>query len=67
MLRHLKPKRVIEIGSGFSSALMLDVNDYFAENKIALTFVSLLELIKEQEIEANQEKMYGDILVKKIR
>ncbi|MBK5254084.1 MAG: segregation/condensation protein A [Peptostreptococcaceae bacterium] len=35
--------------------------------EIALTFVSLLELIKEQEIEANQEKIYGDILVKKIK
>lgn len=39
MLRHLKPKRVIEIGSGFSSALMLDVNEHFLENKIELTFI----------------------------
>jgi predicted O-methyltransferase YrrM len=39
MLRHLKPERVIEIGSGFSSALMLDVNEHFLENKTELTFV----------------------------
>ena len=39
MLRHLKPKRVIEIGSGFSSALMLDVNEYFLESKTELTFI----------------------------
>nr|WP_321233413.1 class I SAM-dependent methyltransferase [uncultured Psychroserpens sp.] len=39
MLRHLKPERVIEIGSGFSSALMLDVNEHFFDNKISLTFV----------------------------
>jgi predicted O-methyltransferase YrrM len=39
MLRHLKPKRVVEIGSGFSSALMLDVNERFLENNTELTFV----------------------------
>jgi hypothetical protein len=26
-LRYFKPKQIIEVGSGFSSALMLDVND----------------------------------------
>lgn len=29
MIRHLSPKRIIEVGSGFSSALMHDVNDMF--------------------------------------
>lgn len=27
LLRHVKPRRVVEVGSGFSSALMLDVRD----------------------------------------
>ena len=27
MLRRFKPKRVIEVGSGFSSGAMLDVNE----------------------------------------
>lgn len=39
MMRHLAPRRIIEVGSGFSSALMLDVNDLFFEGSIALTFV----------------------------
>ena len=39
MLRHLKPKRVIEIGSGFSSAIMLDTNELFFDNKIQLSFI----------------------------
>jgi predicted O-methyltransferase YrrM len=39
MIRHLRPKRIIEIGSGFSSAVMLDTNEQFFDNKIALTFV----------------------------
>ncbi|MBV6485341.1 MAG: hypothetical protein KFKLKKLM_01902 [Flavobacteriales bacterium] len=39
MMRHIKPKQIIEVGSGFSSALMLDVNDVFFESKIKLTFI----------------------------
>jgi predicted O-methyltransferase YrrM len=39
IMRHFKPKRIIEIGSGFSSALMLDTNQVFFENQINLTFI----------------------------
>lgn len=39
MLRHVRPRRVIEIGSGFSSAVMLDTNDLFLAGRIALTFI----------------------------
>lgn len=39
MLRHLRPKRVVEVGSGYSSALMLDTNDRFLGRSIRFTFV----------------------------
>lgn len=39
MLRHLRPKRVIEVGSGFSSALMLDTNDRFLGRSVDFTFI----------------------------
>ena len=39
MLRALRPRRIVEVGSGFSSALMLDVNDRFLQGEVALTFV----------------------------
>jgi hypothetical protein len=39
MLRHFKPKKIIEIGSGYSSCLMMDINDTFFDGKIDLTFV----------------------------
>lgn len=39
MLRHLRPQRIIEVGSGFSSAVMLDTNDLFLAKGIAFTFV----------------------------
>lgn len=39
MLRHLRPRRVIEIGSGYSSAVMLDTNDLFLDGKPQFTFI----------------------------
>lgn len=39
MMRHLAPSRVIEVGSGWSSALMLDVNRMFFHRRINLEFI----------------------------
>ncbi len=50
-IRLYKPKRIIEIGSGYSSCLMMDVNRQYFNNKIDLTFIDpntqrLLSLIQ---------------------
>lgn len=39
MIRHFQPKRIIEIGSGFSSAVMLDTNQLFMNNLVELIFI----------------------------
>lgn len=39
MLRHLRPKRLVEVGSGFSSALILDTNDRFLDGQLQCTFI----------------------------
>lgn len=39
MLRHLAPRRVIEVGSGYSSALILDTNDRFLDGRAQCTLV----------------------------
>ena len=39
LLRHLRPQRVIEIGSGFSSALMIDTNELFLDGRARFTFI----------------------------
>ena len=39
MLRYLCPKKVIEVGSGYTSALMLDVNDIFFNSDISFSFI----------------------------
>ncbi len=53
-IREFKPTRIVEIGSGFSSALMLDVNDLFFNHQIELTFIEpfpnrLLFLMSEND------------------
>ncbi len=39
MLRHLRPKRYVEVGSGWSSALALDVNAAYFDYSMSLTFI----------------------------
>ncbi|MFA4930954.1 MAG: class I SAM-dependent methyltransferase [Patescibacteria group bacterium] len=39
MIRHWRPRRIIEVGSGYSSAATLDTNELFLENKIDCTFI----------------------------
>ena len=54
MLRKFKPRRIIEIGSGYSSCAMLDTAELFLEDKIDFTFIEpypdlLHSLIKERD------------------
>lgn len=54
MMRHLRPKRIIEAGSGFTSSIMLDTNELFFKNAIDCTFIepypdTLLSLFKEPD------------------
>ena len=39
LMRHFRPKRIIEAGSGFSSAVMLDTNDRFFGGGIEMQFI----------------------------
>lgn len=39
LLRHLRPKRVIEVGAGWSSAVLLDTDERFLQSSIECTFV----------------------------
>jgi hypothetical protein len=48
VIRHLEPQKIIEVGSGASSAVMLDINDLFFNSSIRFTF-----------IEPYPERLYG--------
>ncbi|MES2606490.1 MAG: class I SAM-dependent methyltransferase [Pseudomonadota bacterium] len=39
MLRHLRPRRIIEVGSGFSSLLTADINNRFLDNSCHFTCI----------------------------
>lgn len=39
MLREARPRRIIEVGSGFSSAAMLDLNDHVLGGSVNFTFI----------------------------
>jgi predicted O-methyltransferase YrrM len=39
MIRTARPRRIVEVGSGYSSAVMLDTNDRFFGGAIACTFI----------------------------
>ena len=54
MLRNLHPKRVVEVGSGFSSAVILDTDEMFLNNSIQCTFIEphpqrLMSLVDEKD------------------
>lgn len=56
MIRHAKPQRIIEVGSGYSSCVILDTNELFFSNSIKCTFIEpfpkrLLSLIHESDKE----------------
>jgi hypothetical protein len=62
MLRHFRPARVIEVGAGFSSAVMLDTNDQFLSGSIEFTFIEpfperLLSLMSDADRRKNQVKV----------
>jgi hypothetical protein len=54
MIRHVIPKRIIEIGSGYSSCVMLDVNELYFNGAIDTTFIDphpdlLLSLVNDHD------------------
>jgi predicted O-methyltransferase YrrM len=68
MMRHAKPKKIVEIGSGYSSAIMLDVNDQFFSSKIRLSFIEpfpgrLIRMLKENDKKNSEilEKIVQDV------
>jgi predicted O-methyltransferase YrrM len=57
LIRLFRPSRIIEIGSGFSSAVMLDTNEQFMNRAMRLTFIEpdgtrLKKLLKEEDYDS---------------
>ena len=65
-LRYWRPTRIIEIGSGFSSAAMLDVNERFFGGSIKCTFIEPYPE-RLQGLMTADDKMRHTVLAKKVQ
>ena len=66
MMRILKPKKIIEVGSGFSTAVMLDTNNSCFQNRIEIHSIEpnadrLKSLLKKDDNLKIQERYLQDI------
>jgi len=66
MMRHFEPDRIIEVGSGFSSLVMLDTNERFFNGKIKLCFIEpdpirLLSGLRKRESVELHKKIVQEI------
>lgn len=55
MIRHARPRRIVEVGSGYSSCVMLDTSEHFFAGSIECVFIDpyperLLGLVKEGDL-----------------
>lgn len=62
----VNPKRIIEIGSGFSTAVMLDTNEYCMDNRVKLEFIEpypqrLNSLLRKEDNVNLQEIFLQDV------
>ncbi len=57
MMRYLRPRRVVEIGAGYSSCAILDTNELSFENSIDCTFIEPApELLRSLLTKLDQER-----------
>lgn len=66
MIRYAKPKKIIEVGSGYSSCVMLDTNELYFNNKISCTFIEPYPQILESLI-TEQDKKRVEIIPKRLQ
>jgi Methyltransferase domain len=55
MIRYLRPKKIVEVGSGFSSCATLDTNERFFKNAIETTFIEPYPKLLESLITAEDK------------
>jgi predicted O-methyltransferase YrrM len=62
LMKIFRPKKIIEIGSGFSSALMMDTNEFFLGNSADLIFI---EPYPEERLNNFLQKDVTNVILKK--
>jgi predicted O-methyltransferase YrrM len=54
MIRHARPKRIVEVGSGYSSCVILDTTELFLDGQVECTFIEpypdrLMSLLRPED------------------
>lgn len=65
-IRTFKPRKIIEIGSGLSSAIALDTNEFYLNNSIELKFIEpyptrLKKILKKNDEISLEERLLQDV------
>ena len=58
VIRRYKPKRIVEIGSGFSSGLMMEINEKYFKNQIDITYIEPYPYLLHQRMRKDDAKRY---------
>jgi hypothetical protein len=66
MIRHVQPRRIIEVGSGYSSCVILDTNELFFDNAISCTFIEPYPELFESLID-ERDKSRIELVRKKLQ
>lgn len=66
MIRAKKPKKIIEIGSGFSSGLIIDINEKYFNDSIDITFIEPFPYLLQTRMKEKDRKKYK-IIEKKVQ
>lgn len=66
MLRHLRPKRIIEVGSGYSSCVILDTIDLFFDDAVDCTFIEPEPRLLESLL-TESDKLRVEIIPQKLQ
>lgn len=67
IMLQLQPQRIIEVGSGYSSAVMLDINDKFFQGKIDLTFIEPFQINRLNALINKEDHSNTKILVEEVQ
>lgn len=66
MIRHLQPKKIIEVGSGYSSCIILDTNELFLGDSISCTFIEPYPQLLQSLIKGT-DKMKIEVIQKNLQ
>jgi predicted O-methyltransferase YrrM len=66
MIRYLQPKKIIEVGSGYSSCIILDTNELFFGDSISCTFIEPYPQLLQSLIKGT-DKMKIEVIQKNLQ